>query len=226
MPHGMAELHPAESAPPLRILVIIAAPDDQAELDVERELAVMQDALDDLRRAGQVQVDYLEDATLRRAARRVEPHALSRLALHGSRRVRETQQGKLCFENAVGQSELIGPTELRPLLIGQRDLRLIVLSACQSAKTSGLDAFDSVATGLLRADLPAVLAMQFSILDDSAIELARVFYAELARGRTPEEALRQTRLALRHLDEPAAGGVSPLRLGRARVVCPRTRVCG
>ena len=43
--------------------------------------------------------------------------------------------------------------------------------------------------------------MQFSILDDSAIELARVFYAELARGRTPEEALKQTRLALRHLDE-------------------------
>ena len=64
MPHGLAELHPPESAPPLRILVIIAAPDDQAELDVERELAVMQEALDDLRRAGQVQVDYLDDATL------------------------------------------------------------------------------------------------------------------------------------------------------------------
>jgi tetratricopeptide (TPR) repeat protein len=200
MPHGMAELHPPESAPPLRILVIIAAPDDQAELDVERELVVMQDALDDLRRAGQVQVDYLDDATLpalQDALSRTPYHVLH-FTGHGAFIGAE---GKLCFENAVGQSELIGPTELRPLLIGQRDLRLIVLSACQSAKTSGLDAFDSVATGLLRADVPAVLAMQFSILDESAIELARVFYAELARGRTPEEALRQTRLALRHRDE-------------------------
>ncbi len=200
MPHGMAELKPAENAPPLRILVIIASPDDQAELDVERELAVMQEALDDLRRADQVQVDYLDDATLpalQDALSRTPYHVLH-FTGHGAFIEKE---GKLCFEDSLGQSDLIGPKQLRPLLIGQRDLRLIVLSACQSAKTSGLDAFDSVATGLLQADLPAVLAMQFSILDDSAIELARVFYAELARGRTPEEALKQTRLALRHRDE-------------------------
>ncbi len=208
LPHGMAELHPPEGTPPLRILVIIASPDDQAELDVERELAVMQEALDDLRRNGQVQVDYLDDATLpalQDALSRTPYHVLH-FTGHGAfikkdKDDKEINEGKLCFEDAEGQSDLIGPQQLRPLLIGQRDLRLIVLSACQSAKTSGLDAFDSVATGLLQADVPAVLAMQFSILDTSAIELARVFYAELARGRTPEEALRQTRLALRHLDE-------------------------
>lgn len=200
MPHGLAELKPADSPPPLRILVIIAAPDDQAELDVERELAVMQDALDDLRRAGLVQVDTLEDATLPALQ-----DALSRTAYHvlhftGHGAFIKTE-GKLCFEDAAGRSALIGPGDLRPLLVNQPDLRLIVLSACQSAKTSGADAFDSVATGLLQADVPAVLAMQFSILDESAIELARVFYAELTRGRAPEEALRQTRLALLHLDE-------------------------
>ena len=153
-----------------------------------------------MRRNRRVQVDYLDDATLpalQDALSRTPYHVLH-FTGHGAFTGKE---GKLCFENPTGQSELTGPKELRPLLIGQRDLRLIVLSACQSAKTSGLDAFDSVATGLLQADLPAVLAMQFSILDVSAIELARVFYAELARGRAPEEALRQTRLALRHLDE-------------------------
>ncbi|CAG0927451.1 hypothetical protein TFLX_00468 [Thermoflexales bacterium] len=200
MPHGLAELHPVVSAPPLRILVIIAAPDDQAELDVERELAVMQDALDDMRRVGQVQVDYLEDVTLAALQDKLSamPYHVLHFTGHGAFIGAE---GKLCFEDPMGRSDLIGPQELRPLLTGQRDLRLIVLSACQSAKTSGADAFDSVATGLLQANLPAVLAMQFSILDESAIELARVFYAELARGHAPEEALRQTRLALRRLDE-------------------------
>jgi tetratricopeptide (TPR) repeat protein len=145
-------------------------------------------------------VDYLEDATLAGLQDTLSrtPYHVLHFTGHGAF---SGTEGKLCFENAVGQSELIGPTELRPLLIGQRELRLIVLSACQSAKTSGADAFDSVATGLLQADLPAVLAMQFSILDDSAIELARKFYLELAQGHAPEEALRQTRLALRYLDE-------------------------
>ena len=223
MPHGLAELKPPEGTPPLRILVIIASPDDQAELDVERELAVMQDALDELRRAGQVQVDYLDDATLpalQDALSRTPYHVLH-FTGHGAFIERDKQKASCASKTPMGQSDLIGPKELRPLLIGQRDLRLIVLSACQSAKTSGLDAFDSVATGLLQADLPAVLAMQFSILDDSAIELARVFYAELARGRTPEEALRQTRLALRHLDETRPTDNAPLRLGRARAVCAR-----
>ncbi len=200
MPHGMAELHPPEGTPPLRILVIIASPDDQVELDVERELAVMQEALDELRRNGQAQVDYLDDATLpalQDALSRTPYHVLH-FTGHGAFTGKE---GKLCFENPTGQADLIGPGELRPLLIGQRDLRLIVLSACQSAKTSGLDAFDSVATGLLQADLPAVLAMQFSILDESAIELARKFYMELAQGRTPEEAMHQTRQALSILDK-------------------------
>jgi len=64
VPLGVGELAPAEAAPPLRILVVIAAPEDQAELDVEKELAVIQDALDEARRAGLVQVDYLYDATL------------------------------------------------------------------------------------------------------------------------------------------------------------------
>ncbi|MGD9099367.1 MAG: tetratricopeptide repeat protein, partial [Anaerolineae bacterium] len=116
------------------------------------------------------------------------------------------QKGHLCFEDDVGQTRLVEAGDLRPLLVGARDLRLEVLSACQSAQTGDLDAFEGVATGLLQADVPAVLAMQFSILDSSAIEMARVFYTALARGRTPAQALSAARQAMRALDRGRPSG--------------------
>ncbi len=201
-PLALGEVTPPEAALPLRILVVIAGPEGEAELDFERELAVMQDALDDARREGLVAVDYLDDATfpaLQDALSRQTYHVLHYTG-HGAFSHKENK-GVLCFEDAQGRTDLIGAEELRPLLAGARDLRLVVLSACQSAKTSGLSAFDSVATGLLHAETPAVLAMQFSVLDESAIELARVFYKELARGGAPVEALHAARQAMRHLDE-------------------------
>ena len=202
LPEGMGALSPSETAPPLRILVVIAGPDDQHELNVERELAVITDALDDAQREGLVTLDVLDYTTLdalQDGLSRSDYHVLHYTG-HGSYSPQKGQ-GYLCFENDEGQTRLVGADDLRPLLVGERDLRLVVLSACQSAQTSGLDAFDGVATGLLQADLPAVLAMQFNILDSSAIELARVFYTELARGQTPAQALLAARLALRALDQ-------------------------
>lgn len=202
LPQGLGQLSPPQTAPPLRVLVVIAGPDDQAELNVERELAVITDALDDAQREGLVALEILDYTTLpalQDTLSRSDYHVLHYTG-HGSYSERKGQ-GYLCFENDEGKTHLVSADDLRPLLVGERDLRLVILSACQSAQTGGLDAFDGVATGLLQADVPAVLAMQFSILDDSAIELARVFYTELARGQTPAQALLQARLAMRHLDQ-------------------------
>jgi len=204
LPQGLGQLSPPETAPPLRVLVVIAGPEDQAELNVERELAVITDALDDAQREGLVALEILDYATLlalQDTLSRSDYHVLHYTG-HGSYVGDEREgQGYLCFEDDEGETNRVSADGLRPLLVGERDLRLVVLSACQSAQTSGLDAFGGVATGLLQADVPAVLAMQFSILDDSAIELARVFYTELARGQTPAQALLGARLALRHLDQ-------------------------
>ena len=59
-----------------------------------------------------------------------------------------------------------------------------------------MDAFAGVATGLLAEAVPAVLAMQYSILDQSGITLAAAFYAALAEGASPIEAAQRVRIAL------------------------------
>ncbi|MCP3963949.1 MAG: CHAT domain-containing protein, partial [bacterium] len=159
-PLKLGTLSPPETALPLRILLVIAGPEDQAELDVERELAVITDALDDAQREGLVRLEVLDYASLpalRDTLARFEYHVLHYTG-HGVYRKRESK-GYLCMEDDLGKTVLASADDLRPLLTGERSLRLVLLSACQSAQTGGLDAFDGVATGLLRADVPAVLAM-------------------------------------------------------------------
>jgi len=184
-------------APPLRILVVISAPDDQKPLDTEEEIGVIQTALDDTVRTGRVRVEYLDDATLPSigdALRLFNPHVLHYTG-HGTYD-EEKERSFLALEEDDGRTRRAGIDDLRPHLKNAPDLRLVVLSACQTAQTSDTDAFSGVATGMLDAGIPAVLAMQTSILDQSGIQLAQAFYAALARGETPVQAIQDVRLAL------------------------------
>ena len=205
MPHGLGRLDPAAAAPPLRILVVVSAPDDQRPLDTEEEIGAIQRALDEATRAGRVEVEYLDDATLPaigEALRRFRPHVLHYTG-HGYYD-KAKAASFLALEDDDGCTRLAGIADLRPLLHDDpdpsgssgRSLRLALLSGCQTAQTSDVDAFAGVATGLLAEAVPAVLAMQYSILDQSGITLAAAFYAALAEGASPIEAAQRVRIAL------------------------------
>jgi len=196
-PYGLARLTPEPAALPIRLLVIVSAPDDQAALDTEEEIAAIQQALDEATREGRIQVQYLDDATLPNIGAKLKefnPHILHYTG-HGAYDAR-SGRSFLALEDDDGLTVRAGIEDLRPHLNDAPDLRLVVLSGCQTAQTSAQDAFSGVATGLLEKDIPAVLAMQFSILDQSGIELARAFYHALAQGEPPEQAAQRARLAL------------------------------
>jgi len=202
VPHGLGQMQPPPASLPLRVLVVIAAPDDQKPLDTEEEIGVIQAALDEAVRAGRAQVEYLDDATLPaigEALRRFKPHVLHYTG-HG-KYDGETERSFLALEDEGGNTRPAGIAELRPHLKDARDLRLMLLSGCQTAQTSDVDAFSGVATGLLQEHIPTVLAMQYSILDQSGIRLAQAFYAALAQGDAPAQAIQRVRLALWQFDQ-------------------------
>lgn len=201
-PEGMATLATRPVQLPLRILVVVSSPDDANLLDTEEEIGVIQDALDEATRAGRIQVEYLDDATLENigySLREFDPHVLHYTG-HGAYD-KETARSYLLLENEDGAGRLADITALKPHLAQAGALRLVMLSGCQTAQTSATDAFSGVATGMLAEDIPAVVAMQFSILDNSAIQLARAFYAGLARGDSLAEAMADTRVALWQYEE-------------------------
>jgi len=205
LPEDLLELSPRATPPPLRVLFVIAAPDDQKALDVERELTVMQDALEEHVRAGNLVMDVLDEATrpaLQDACNRQSYHIIHYIG-HGTYSHKQ-QRGFLCFEKPNGETDLLEALHLRPILNSAETAgglpHLWVISACQSAQIGVLDAFDNVATGLLQFGAPAVLTVPTSLTDDSAIELAHTFYGHLGAGEQPIESLYHARLALNQLD--------------------------
>jgi CHASE2 domain-containing sensor protein len=62
-------------------------------------------------------------------------------------------------------------------------MKLVVLNSCQGAKISSTKPLAGLAPQLLRKDIPAVVAMQYPIFDDSALTFSREFYRKLCKGR-------------------------------------------
>lgn len=116
-------------------------------------------------------------------------------------------QTYLCFCDDKGYNRLIDTQTLRELLVSS-DVRLAVFSACETAalasttrtgkaeekRRAAVDA--TLATALLMAQVPAVVAMPFSLQDDLSPTFMYHFYDDLANGRTLESALARARQAM------------------------------
>jgi tetratricopeptide (TPR) repeat protein len=107
------------------------------------------------------------------------------------------QQGFLVFEleDFDWKQHLVSADEIGKLL-EEYQIRLMVLSACQSAQVAGEDPMGSVAVQLNAAGIPAVLAMSYSILVESARRLFGAFYRNLLVGQGVGAALNGARVAL------------------------------
>ena len=202
IPWGIREIPVPKTPmpPPLRILVLISSPYDQPELNTEREIEAIQDALDDAQVKRIVKVDFLEEATLEniRDAVMDDKYHIIHYTGHGGRD-EATGESFLALEDDDGKTHPTTGKELKRNLARAEKLRMVVLSGCLTAQTSYTDALRGVATTLLEGGVPVVLAMQYSILDKSGIEFASSFYKALGTGLSPEEALAQTRISLCNL---------------------------
>ncbi|WP_322770247.1 CHAT domain-containing protein, partial [Frankia sp. Cr1] len=189
----VAGLNRVATAPlpgPLKILVAVAAPEEtrtqNAPLDVEAEMQAIIDAVRPVAGSGAAQVTILEVAGLTEisealggrnrgdsdTADRDSYHVLH-LSAHGS-------ASSVELEDEDGNPVPIQAAELVDAIKGaSRPLPLIVLSSCSGAAggTEGL------AQTLVRRGADRVVAMQTTVTDRYATDLARVFYTELASGR-------------------------------------------
>ncbi len=106
----------------------------------------------------------------------------------------EEKGGVLLLEDGRDKSMNASGARLAELLAA-RDVRLVVLSGCQTA-ISNAEPFSSVAGALVKKGIPSVIAMQQSIRDDSANVFASRFYKALAGGLPVDTALGEARLSM------------------------------
>jgi hypothetical protein len=103
---------------------------------------------------------------------------------------------------AQGKQDPLSARALGQLVTGlSPDLRLVVFNACATAATQQVAALQSAAEAVVRAGVPAAVAMQFDVPQNVAERFTRDFYGAffkgLLKGEAPiDEALAQARRAI------------------------------
>jgi hypothetical protein len=186
---------PPAVAPTLRVLVVPSCPEGLDSLDLQKERLRMAEALAD---AQDIRFEPLLAPTvdsLREALLRHEYHALHFMG-HGDF---DGQEGVLFFEGSSGEPFPVTGRGLATMLRDIPSLRLVVLNACDSGRSGDNEEegpLAGIATALLLAGLPAVVAMQMPISDRAAITFSRAVYRRLAAGDPIESAVSEGRLLI------------------------------
>lgn len=185
--------------PPLRLLAVDASPSDHKDLNLQKEIASMAEALQPLMDEGQLEFLLLTEATpetLRNALRDEPVHILHFMG-HGGYDAEEGF-GAVFFETPEGKGDMVGGVMLADVLKSIPDLRLVVLNSCKSARHAGRRAvptYSGVASAVVeRTGMPAVVAHQNLISNRAAVAFSRTFYQRIAAGDSVEEAVTDLRL--------------------------------
>lgn len=188
---------PLKISPPLRVLVMISSPSDYEPLDVEREWQKLNDAVRDLSARNMISLERLDVATLgalRRKLRQGQYHVLHFIG-HGGFDA-QAQDGVLLLEDEQGRGRKTSGQYLGQVLTDHKSLRLVVLNACEGARTARNDPFAGVAQSLVQQGMSAVIAMQFEVTDEASITFAHEFYAAVSDGYPVDAALGEARGAI------------------------------
>jgi tetratricopeptide (TPR) repeat protein len=211
--------HPSSPSPlnePLRLLVHITAPSDLGQhqiLNTAREEELILSTLIESHRIGRIEIEFTANGSveaLKTALHDFSPHILHFVG-HG---VFDENTGFLWMETPDGCKREITYIEFAELITQHtqqsRTLRLIFLSACQSAIAPQSGDYIHLAPYLVESGIPAVIAMQFSIPDSAAMTFSSMFYQMLSHDQPVDVAFTEARNALTHEEKDLVDFVIPV----------------
>ena len=200
---------------PIKIAVAISAPDNLAEyglapIDAAHEWAMLQETLAGVD-AEIVQVPQPCTPAALEAAVKDGCHILHFVG-HGAF-AQQSEEAALFLADDDNRVRLVREHELAAMLARQlidvdntasRQLRLVFLAACESATRSPADAFRGLAPSLVRAGVPAVVAMQDLVTVETARVFGGAFYRQLMKHGLVDLACNEARAAILTRNLPGA----------------------
>ena len=172
---------------PLRVLLTSAQTPPPA--DFGREIDAVTQALGVLGDQVEIVTElHLTSAKLRQ--RLAEAFHVWHFVGHGG----FTEHGQtchLCMEDASGDADPISAAELA-IFLNRSSLHLVVLDTCEGGRLA-TDPFRALAPALIRAEVPAVVAMQFQADAAASRAFAGEFYHGIAAGRPIERCVTEAR---------------------------------
>lgn len=107
-------------------------------------------------------------------------------------------EGGIVLADSNNQAVPLAADRLGEILRSQ-GIRLVVLGACETGRRDGYNVWSSVVASLLKARIPAVIGMQFTIKDDLAAAFSEAFYRGIVAGYPLDACVAMGRAAIRAL---------------------------
>lgn len=211
-----APLKPLTGKDKLRIVAALASPLDQDLLQLEKDKQAIQAAMVELRDHLSEGEDAVEGIILEQTTRAALMDALDGADVfhfsghgifEGTELTPEGQllkKGRIILETEEAESDRFESGQLA-VALRQAGVRLVVLGACESAARDEGGAWTGVAPALVREEIPAVVAMQFKVLDKNAARFIAHLYTRVLGGYSIDDAVAAGRRAIFvHSDKGAA----------------------
>jgi hypothetical protein len=190
VPLRRQEIKPASL--PLKMLLVISSPSDLDPLDSEGEEGLIRKALEKHISSGLIQIDTISKATIDAIYQKMNDKAYNVFHFIGHG-VFGNNKGHVALVDEDGRASLLDDEAFANLFLGRRGLGLVILNSCEGAMTSSGQVFRGMAPCLVQRGIPAVVAMQYTILDSTAKIFAEEFYRSLARGEPVDRAVQSAR---------------------------------
>jgi CHAT domain-containing protein len=189
-----------EVAGRLKTLAVVPAPVDLPELyrpRAEREHVIIREFLGCPEISDKVELNFLERSSLENLKQKLddEEHHVLLFTTHGI----YSQKGHMCyvlFEDEFGNSKRADSETMADLLAGHRSLRLVMLSCCHTVLAVGHRVLGELPVALLSKGVPAVIVMQYSVTDQSAVKLSGQLLRGICQGMSLDRALANARRTL------------------------------
>jgi tetratricopeptide (TPR) repeat protein len=193
----MHKAKPQDAQPfdlPVRILMVTCRPDGAGFIDPRSIATPLLESLD--AQPEQFEVEFLRPPTLKALDERLRDKSQPRVHIvhfdgHGVYD-KGIGLGFLLFEDENHQRHQVDAEQLGTLL-NKSGIPLMVLNACQSAQPDDRNPFASVASRLIESGVGGVVAMNYSVLVETAKRFTREFYGALARGQSANAAMDTAR---------------------------------
>ncbi len=167
-----------EATLPVRVLLVMP---DEPELDTAKEKAAILAAVAPLKES--VQVTLLEGKVTRR-------QIADTLAMAEYHVMHFIGHGDFASDRAVllmyaddGSEAEVDDERVAGLFRNHPSMKLVILNSCRGGELSASKPFVGMAAALVRAGIPAVIAMQYEIADDEAVLFASTLFRHLFLGR-------------------------------------------
>ena len=192
----------AGNAAPLKMLFITALPENLGEgskmLQIEEEQTRLIRAIGALEATGdkkpKIVIEFLENASLAELdkALTARHHDMVHISGHGGFNPND-KKGVLYFENEEGDEAKITGAQLGKVLEKHGCVKLLVLSACETAIAG---AEGGVVEQAAEYGVPTIVAMRFAVTDEGAKVFTTALYTHLAKGDSVTQAVAYAREAL------------------------------